>query len=81
MAVGWLAVALHCAVGFLYLLSGLVAPGYGVLLLWALWGALLVVVLRLRTRRPVWAPAVPVAAAVLWQAVLLFGRAVLGWQA
>ncbi len=81
VAVGWLAVVLHGAVGFLYLLSGLVAPGYGVLFLWALWGALLVVVLRLRTRRPLWTPALPVVAAVLWQAVLLFGGAVLGWQA
>ncbi|MDP9394987.1 MAG: hypothetical protein M3Q27_12430 [Actinomycetota bacterium] len=78
---GWVAVVLHLAVGAPYLGSGLVASAYGVAVLWALWAVLLLVLVRLRVRRPFWALAVPVVAAVLWFVVLLIGDAALGWTA
>ncbi len=80
-AVGWLGIAAHLAIGFFYLASGLVAPPYGVVLLMALWVALLVVGLRLLARRPLWTPVVPGAAVALWAAVVSFGEFVLGWRA
>lgn len=80
VAVGWLGIALHAGVGWLYLASGLVAPLYGVLVLWALWTVLLVVALRLRRDRPAWTPFVAVVAAVLWFLVLSLGEVALGWQ-
>ncbi len=78
---GWAGLLLHVAAGFPYLVSGLVAPLYGVLFLWALWGALLVVALRLRVQRPAWTPLVPVAALALLQAVMILGGAAFDWQA
>jgi hypothetical protein len=80
-APGWLGLALHSAVGLLYLMSGLVAPGYAVALLWALWALLLVVVVQLQPHRAQWTPAVPLAAAALWFMVMSVGDAVLGWHA
>ncbi len=80
-ALGWLALALHAVVGLLYLVSGLVAPMYGVAGLWLLWTALLAVLLRLRLTRPVWALAVPVGAVALWYAVLYVGETAWGWTA
>lgn len=78
--VGWLGLALHVAAAFPYLVSGLIAPPYGVMGLWALWGALLALALRLRLRRPLWTPVVPVAAVLLWAGVMFFGGEVLGWS-
>ncbi len=79
-ALGWLGIALHAAVGWPYLVSGLVAPVYGVLLLWTLWAALLVVALRQLRQRPAWTPVVPAVAAGLWFLVMYLGEAVLGWH-
>ncbi len=81
VALGWLGIALHAAVGYLYLVSGLVAPAYGVVLLWALWTGLLVVALRLRRSHRAWTPLVPLVALAVWIAVLHAGGALLGWQA
>jgi hypothetical protein len=81
-ALGWGGILLHVAVGvFPYSASGLLAPWYGIVLLWACWAALLVAALRLRPRRPLWVPAVPVAAIVLWWPVLSLGENLLGWTA
>ncbi len=80
-AIGWVGLALHVAVGVPYLVSGLVAPLYGVLLLWIVWGLLLVVLLRVHAGRPAWALVVPFAALATWYAVLHLGGAALGWQA
>jgi hypothetical protein len=81
VAVGWVGIVLHLLVGFPFLVSGLVAPGYGVIALWVVWAVLLAVALRVRARRPVWTPAVPVAAFGLWQGAIAAGGAWLGWQA
>ncbi|GAB7192087.1 hypothetical protein NUM3379_27960 [Kineococcus sp. NUM-3379] len=78
--VGWAGIVLHVVVGWPYLTSGLVAPGYGVALLWALWGALLVVAVRLLRRRPVWTPVVPAVALGAWFLVLSLGGHFLGWS-
>lgn len=81
---GWLwaaAVAFHGVVGVIpYLPSGLVAPLWGVVLLWALWlaGAVLIWRLRPTPRLAIW---VPLAAIVVWVAVVTFGDLVLGWTA
>lgn len=80
LAVGWLGLVAHAAVGWLYLASGLVAPGYGVLLLWALWVILLVIAIRLLRARPVWTPVIPATAAGLWLLVMYLGEVLLGWQ-
>ncbi len=79
-ALGWVGVVLHVVAAFPYLVSGLVAPLYGIAFLWVLWAALLVVALRLRVQRPAWTPLVPVTAVALWQGVMLLGGALLGWQ-
>ena len=75
-----LALALHAAVAFPYLTSGLVAPPYGVLALWIVWGAFLALILQLlRTRAPL-ALLVPPAALAVWFAALSLGEALLGWS-
>jgi hypothetical protein len=79
---GWLGVALHLVVGVVpYAVSGLVAPAWVYPVLYLLWAALLVVAVRLARRGSGRALLVPVAAVVLWLAVISFGEAVLGWTA
>ena len=80
-AVGWLGLVLQLAAGFPYLVSGLIAPQYGVWGLWALWAGLLVLAVRLRPRKPLLTPVVAVAAVLLWVAVMFLGGALLGWRA
>ena len=75
-----LALALHAAVAFPYLTSGLVAPPYGVFALWIIWGAFLALILRLlRTRAPL-ALLVPPVALATWFAALSLGEVLLGWS-
>lgn len=75
------AVAAHLVVGvFPYAGSGLVAPVYGVAVLWAAWAALAVMLWRLRAR-PTRAILVPPAALLAWVAVVGLGDALLGWTA
>ena len=78
----WFVIAaiLQAAVGFMYLPSVLMAPLYAVVLLWALWIAATVVLVRFRHRGPLLL-VVPVAAALLWVGIMSFGDAVLGWTA
>jgi hypothetical protein len=60
---------------------GLVAPGWAVFLLLAVWAALLVVAIRQRDTRPSLALAAPfVTVAIAW-VVIAAGGAFLGWQA
>lgn len=80
VAVGWLGLVAHAAAGWLYLVSGLVAPGYGVLTLWTLWVVLLVAAIHLLRDRPVWTPVIPVSAVGLWLLAMYLGEALLGWQ-
>ena len=75
-----LALALHAAVAFPYLASGLVAPPYGVLALWIVWGAFLALILRLLRARAPLALLVPPVALAVWFAALSLGEALLGWS-
>lgn len=76
-----LGMVLYGATGALYLVSGLVAPPLGVLVLWALWLAGLVIVGMAAYRRSPWVfLGLPVAVAV-WYLVLFFGDVVFGWTA
>jgi hypothetical protein len=73
--------AAHLVIGIWYAASGLVSPPWGVGVLLAIWFALLVVGLRLRTRRPWWMLAVPVLDVVIWVAVVTAGETFFGWTA
>lgn len=83
----WLVVAAvvaalaHLVVGYFYLVSGLVAPLWAVLLLLVWWGVLTYVGVRLVKRRSYLVLLVPVVAAATWFVVLWFGGQVLGWTA
>jgi hypothetical protein len=78
---GWVAFGLYLPIGLLYLISGLVVPLYGVVLLFAAWALLLIVLFRLLATRPAWALLIPALAVVLWVGVLAFGGSVLNWTA
>ena len=76
-----LAVLLHLGIGVFYLAAGLVAPRWAVVLLQAAWLVLLVVLVRVGSRRPPYALLVPVAAAALIFSVVTAGDMLLGWTA
>ena len=73
-------ITLHLALGYLYVISGLVVPTPFLFALWAAWGALLVVAFQLRDK-PVWVLAAPVVGALLWVGVVLGLGTLLNWQA
>ena len=75
-----LAAILQAAVGFMYLASGLMAPLYGIVILWAIWIAATVVLVRFRRRGPILL-LVPIAAAALWFGIMTLGDTVLDWTA
>ncbi|WP_143194122.1 hypothetical protein [Micromonospora sp. CB01531] len=79
--VGWFGLAAHLAVGFWYAASGLVVPGWALAGLLVVWAVLLAVGIRLLRRRPVFVPLVPLAAMLVWLAVVSAGGAWLGWTA
>ena len=67
---------------FPYAASGLLAPLYGYVLVYALWAALLVLGIRWwRAGREPLVLVVPGLALVAWAAVMTFGDLVLGWTA
>ena len=74
------ALALHLTAGFVMLVSGLVAPMWAVLLLLAIWAALLILGYRNR-HRPAFVLLMPVLAAVAWFLVVQGGALILGWTA
>lgn len=71
----------HLALAPFYIGSGLVAPGWAVLTLWAAWLALLVLLVLLWRRRPPAALLVPLGAAALIFLVVTGGERYLGWTA
>ncbi|MBB3674624.1 hypothetical protein [Modestobacter versicolor] len=75
-----LAGAALLVVGFFYLASGLVVPGYALVPLWLWWGVQAWVLVRLARARSWWVLAVPVVAVATWWLVLAAGEAWLGWQ-
>lgn len=81
LVVAAIAGVLHLLVGFYYLAGGLVIPGYVLIPLWVVWFLLGWWLVTLARRNSWWTPLPPVAAAVLFVAVLTVGKQVLGWQA
>lgn len=68
-------------VGFFYLASGLVAPGWALILLWIVWLGLAWYGVMLARAGSYLVLAIPVVAAVIWYGALTLGEQVLGWQA
>ena len=64
-----------------YLPAGLIVPLWGIALLWVLWAALAVLVVRWFRPHPLWVLAIPVAALLIWVCVVSAGGAFLGWTA
>jgi hypothetical protein len=71
----------HLAAAMLVAVSSLVAPAWGVLVLWAVWGIAAWWAWR-RWRTSMFAPLIAAGAtAVFWVAFINFGDLVLGWTA
>lgn len=64
-----------------YAASGLVAPGWAVAVLLAVWVALLAMAIHQWKARPYVVAAIPITAVVVWLAVVSAGGAWLGWTA
>jgi len=81
-AAGWVALALMVVIGFFpYGASGLVAPLYGLVLLFVVWAALLVAVLRWKPEPRWWLLGIPVVAVAIWFAIITAGEVWLDWTA
>ena len=74
---------LHLLTGvFPYAASGLLAPAWGYLLLYAVWVALLLAGVRMfRRGQGTLVLLLPVASIAAWAAVMTFGEQALGWTA
>lgn len=68
-------------VGYFYLVSGLVVPGYALIPLWLIWLGLAWYGVRLARAASYLVLVIPVVAAVVWYGALILGEQVLGWQA
>ena len=66
---------------FLYAVSGLLAPWYGVVLLLLVWVVLFVVACRWWTPHPRLMLVLPAIAVVIWFGVLILGEALFDWTA
>lgn len=66
---------------FLYAASGLVAPGWAVVLLLLLWAAMFALAVAWWTPHPKRVAVLPVVAVVLWFGLVTAGGAFLGWTA
>lgn len=82
LAVGrWFGVAALAAVGFLYAFAGLVAPAWGVGVLWIVYLAIVVIMVLTWKSRPLVAVVAGPVAWLAWAGIVLFGDLVLGWSA
>lgn len=77
----WLGLILFLPVGWLYLVSGLVAPFWAVIVLWVIWLALLAGLIKVWRSRPWLVLAVPLVAFLIWAGILWLGDQFLGWTA
>lgn len=78
IAVNVIAVLLMLPAGFLAFSSGLLAPGWAVMLLIGVWAAVAAVMLR---ARPWQRLCLPIAYYLFWYISLTLGDIVLGWTA
>ena len=76
-----LAVVAYVPLGVPALVSGLVAPAYGVAIIVGGWAVGLGVLIGLVRRRSLLALLMPPAAIAYWALVLTLGERLLGWQA
>jgi len=81
LVAGWLGVMVQGLLGGPYLLSGLLAPFWAVVILWTVWTALLAVAIRKRRERPMFVVLIPLISFLVLVAALLAGSAFLGWAA
>ena len=79
--IGWVGLILHLTLLFWYVAGGLLAPGWAVVTLLLIWAALLVVAIRLRRRRPLFVPLVPIVGLIVWISAISAGEAWLNWTA
>jgi hypothetical protein len=78
----WIGLVLHLVVGvFPYLASGLMVPGWGLVVLWVVWAGLLVLAIRLLRMHSPWTLAVPAIAVAFWFLWLTIGESLFGWTA
>ena len=78
----WVGLVLYLATGvFPYLASGLVAPLWGIAVLWVGWLLGLWVAIGLVRRRSAWALAMPVVALAYWWLVITLGETYFDWTA
>jgi hypothetical protein len=77
----WIGLVLFLTTGVVYAVSGLVAPLWGVLVLWAIWLGLAVLLRHWWKSSPAMVLVVPCLAVGMWAAVLYIGDVVLGWTA
>lgn len=77
----WLGVALMVVVGWMYLVSGLVAPMWAVIALLVVWGVIFGFAIKVWARHPWWVLAAPLVALAVWFVTLWVGGEFLGWTA
>jgi len=78
----WIGLVLYVATAvFPYLASGLVAPLWGIAVLWVGWLLGLWVTIGLVRRRSVWALGMPVVALAYWWLVITLGETYFDWTA
>jgi hypothetical protein len=77
---GWLAIVAMLVLAPFFLASGLMAPLWGVIIIMAIWVGLLVLgIVLLVKRRPLWVLPIPVLALGLWWLIMSLGGYFLGW--
>jgi hypothetical protein len=77
----WLGFVVHLLILPWFASSGLVAPGWAVALLLAVWVVLLLVGLRLRTTAPLLMLAIPMLDVAIWFGLISAGDVMFGWTA
>jgi hypothetical protein len=70
---------LHIVILYVYAVSGLVAPGWGLAVLLVFWVAMLVLALRVWVSRPVLVAFIPAIDTVFWYALVTAGATWWGW--
>jgi hypothetical protein len=61
--------------------SGLLAPLWAIVVLYAVWLGAAVTLVTVARRRPLATPLVPIVNAAVWWGLMTFGESVLGWTA
>lgn len=81
IAARWIGLVLFIVTGWLYLVSGLVAPMWAVIVLWVVWLALLVGIIKLWRSHPWLVLAAPLVAFLIWAGAISAGGYFLDWTA